>query len=78
MVLGHGQSVAQGVTNLTLGGSASGLTSMMIVNLEPKVKDWWKYTVKKANRSRVIKPRTYWSFLVLVDATLGMSQKNPY
>ncbi|CAG5077866.1 Oidioi.mRNA.OKI2018_I69.PAR.g8831.t1.cds [Oikopleura dioica] len=71
MVLGHGQSVAQGVTNLTLGGSASGLTSMMIVNLEPKVKDWWKYTVKKANRSRVIKPRTYWSFLVLVDATLA-------
>ena len=73
MVLGHGQSVAQGVTNLTLGGAASGLTSMVIVNLEPKVVDWWKYTIMKTNRSRVIKPRTFWSFLVLVDATLGMS-----
>ena len=71
MVLGHGDNVALGVTNLTIGGSMSGITCMCIVFIAPKLEYLWKYKIKKIPRSRKIKPKQYWSFLVLVDATLA-------
>jgi len=70
MVLGHGKNIAVSVTNLTLGGSLAGLTTMMITWIKPRIEHFWKYKVKKHGRSRKVQVRQYWSFLVLVDATL--------
>ncbi|CAG5078117.1 Oidioi.mRNA.OKI2018_I69.PAR.g8905.t1.cds [Oikopleura dioica] len=63
MVLGHGDNVALGVTNLTIGGSMSGITCMCIVFITPKVEYLWKYKIMKLPRSRKVKPKQFWSFL---------------
>ena len=63
MVLGHGDNVALGVTNLTIGGSMSGITCMCIVFITPKLEYLWKYKIMKLPRSRKVKPKQFWSFL---------------